>query len=738
MALHTLKRLTNGPWPVVLLLILILSSLYLMSAATQHSVLFGKLYSWILAINVLAMLILLGLIGRNLFRLVRQYRQHVVGSRLTVKLLVIFIILAVAPISILYYFSVQFIHRGIDSWFDLKIESALEDSLELGRSALDSRLRELVRQTRQQVEILARESDSSATLRLHELRSESEAVELTLLSGGGRVLGSSSVDPSMIIPTLPNSAILQQLRSGIDYVGVEPLRQHGGIHMRIVMQVPNPAPLGEPRLLHALYSVPERLDDLANNVQQAYNQYSELGFLRQPLKYSFTVTLSLVLMLSMLTAIWAAFFSARRLTAPISDLVEGTRAVAEGNYDMRLPMPSHDELGFLVVSFNDMTRRIARARSDAQQSQLLAEQQRAYVEAVLACLSSGVITLDEHAHLRTANAAATQILGVELSTLAESPLADVGEQHPPLLPLLETIEGQLEQADHWQAEVVLFGPNGRQILICRGSPLHGGESQQHGHVIVFDDVTTLLQAQRDAAWGEVARRLAHEIKNPLTPIQLSAERLRHKYLGTLPKDDAEVLDRATHTIVQQVESMKEMVRAFSDYARPPQIQLQALDLSVLLQEVLELYQGDPRLQVVLELQSDMPVLQADEGRMRQLLHNLIKNSLEAAQRGTVTLKIHAACAADSACRFIELRFHDDGPGFPEKLLGQVFEPYISNKPKGTGLGLAIAKKIVEEHGGILWAANHPQGGAELGLRLPIGEQSGHTADPNNPSQSDQP
>ena len=729
MVIQTLKRLTTGPKPVILLFVLILSSLYLMSAATQHSAQFGQLYSWILAINVFAMLLLLALIGRNLLHLIQQYRQRVAGSRLTVRLLVMFIILAVAPISVLYYFSLQFIHRGIDSWFELKIERALEDALELGRGALDSRLRERVRQTRQQADLLAREPDSSATLRLHEMRSNSEAVELTLLTFNGRVLGSSSLDPTMVVPTLPNTAILQQLRSGIDYVGLEPIRQRGGMHMRIVMQVSNPVPLGDPRLLHALYVVPERLDALANNVQQAYTQYSELGFLRQPLKYSFTLTLSLVLLLSLLTAVWAAFFSARRLAAPIRDLAEGTRAVADGNYDMRLPLPSNDELGFLVVSFNDMTRRIARARDDAQQSQQQVEQQRAYVEAVLACLSSGVITLDEQTALRTANSAAEQILGIPLHQHNGASLHALVEQYPALAPMLETLESRLEQSmGHWQAEVVLFGAGGRQVLICRGSPLHSGEQQLHGHVVVFDDVTTLIQAQRDAAWGEVARRLAHEIKNPLTPIQLSAERLRHKYLATMNKEDAELLDRSTHTIVQQVESMKKMVKAFSDYARPPQLQLQSIHPGELLNEVLDLYRGDPRLKLTLDIQHTLPRIEADAGRLRQLMHNLIKNALEAVTQEVVALDIGLRCAEETHCRFIELRLEDNGPGFPDEMAGQLFEPYVSSKPRGSGLGLAIVKKIVEEHGGILWANNREQGGASIGIRLPINH---HPSTPTN-------
>jgi len=728
MVLDALRRLTSGPKPVLLLFALLLSSLYMMSAATQNSAIFGRLYSLLLAINIFALLLLLALIGRHLASLISRYRQRAPGSRLTVRLVIMFVILAVTPISVLYYFSLQFLHRGIDSWFDLRVEQALEDALELGRTSLDSRLRELRRQSRLQVESLAQESDATARLRINDMRERSEAVELTLLDLNGRIISSSTIDPSTVLPTMPSSAILQQLRRGLDYAALEPIRDRG-LHMRIVMLVPNPDPLGEPRLLHALYVVPERLDNLATSVQAAFTQYKELAFLRKPLKYSFTLTLSLVLLLSLLTAVWAAFFSARRLVAPISDLAEGTRAVAAGDYDMRLPMPGRDELGFLVRSFNEMTRKIARARDEASISQQQAEEQRAYLEAVLSCLSSGVITLDEEATLHTINSAAEQILGLELGPSPELSLAELQQRYPELEPLVETITAQLDHRHGtWQAEVVLFGSNGRQVLICRGSPLRGEGKTQGEHVIVFDDVTALIQAQRDAAWGEVARRLAHEIKNPLTPIQLSAERLRHKYLNTMPSEDAEVLDRATHTIVQQVESMKEMVKAFSDYARPPKLQLEHVDLGRVLNEVLDLYQGDERIAIRLDASHTLPHIDADVGRLRQLLHNLVKNTLEAGEGvSSLQLKVSIHCAEKDSCRFVEMRFEDNGPGFPEPLLGQLFEPYITSKHKGSGLGLAIVKKIVEEHSGMLWAENCKDGGACITLRLPV--QNRRTADP---------
>ena len=735
MFLNALRRLTSGPKPVALLFVLLLASLYLMSGATQNSALFGRLYSLLLGINLLALLLLLALIARNLVHLVNQYRQRAPGSRLTVRLVAMFVVLAVAPVTVVYYFSLQFLHRGIDSWFDLRVERALEDALELGRTSLDGRLRELLRQTRVMASDMSEIPDATAALKLNELRQHSEASEMTLLTLRGKVIASSSADPTGIVPELPSETVLLQLRQGLDYARIEPLAD-SGLHVRIAVTLPPTEPGGDTRVLHALFPMSDRLNTLANSVQEAYSQYKELGYLRQPLKYSFTLTLSLILLLSLLTAVWAAFFSARRLVAPIRDLAEGTRAVAAGDYDKRLPLPGRDELGFLVRSFNEMTYKIAQSQETAQRSQQQAEEQRSYLEAVLGRLSSGVLTLDADGVLHTANATASHILGTDLESLLGQRLRALPEPHATLDQFVDALLPHLGPADQeWRAEVVLFGQKGRQMLMCRGAPLPGGESGDGGHVIVFDDITALIQAQRDAAWGEVARRLAHEIKNPLTPIQLSAERLRHKYLASMPAEDAEVLDRSTHTIVQQVEAMKEMVKAFTDYARPPKMRLEQVELNRVINEVVDLYRADRRpLTFTLELEGRVPGIDADVGKLRQVLHNLIKNALEAGAGAASHITIATSCADETSCRFVELRFRDQGPGIPEDLLGNLFEPYVTNKPKGTGLGLAIVKKIVEEHGGMIWAENPADGGACFIIRLPVHPlQSG---DGTNPARGD--
>ncbi|HED40197.1 MAG TPA: HAMP domain-containing protein, partial [Chromatiales bacterium] len=431
----------------------------------------------------------------------------------------------------------------------------------------------------------------------------------------------------------------------------------------------------------------------------------------------------LVLLLGVLMAVWLAFFSARRLVTPIRVLAIGTRAVAAGDYTKRLPMHSGDELGFLVESFNDMTLKIARAQEEVRSSQQQAEQERAYLWAVLARLSSGVLTLDVNRTVYTVNVAAGEILGVESKACIGYELNEIVERYEYLKNFADAITPHLAEScsdtsgkGEWREEVIFYGATGRQVLMCGGAALPGDDG---GYVIVFDDVTNLVQAQRDAAWGEVARRLAHEIKNPLTPIQLSAERLRHKYLKSMPPEDAVVLDKSTHTIVQQVEVMKEMVQAFSEYARTPKLELRPLPLNALIDEVLELYRNN-HLGVVIEarLQKRLPLVSVDAGRMRQLLHNLIKNALEAMVEGEMKITLETRALSERGVSMVELRVVDSGPGIPVAILENIFEPYVTAKPKGSGLGLAIVKKIVEEHSGVIWAENLEQG-ACMTIHLPV-------------------
>ena len=735
MVAATLRRLGAGFFPVVILSVLLLISLYLMSNATQNSEEFGRIFFGLLFINIVALMILLVLIGANLIRLVRQYRNRATGSRLTVRLVIMFIVLALLPVSVVFYFSLGFIQRSIDSWFDVRIEKTLDDTLELTRLALDDRKRDLIGRSGKIAQSLLHVPREGLSPAIINLRQQYDAQDLAVLDANGRVLAYSSVDITELVPELPDAMMLQQLEQQGSYMERDEWGE-GKLALRILMTVPGNEVTND-WVLQARYPLSDRVDELTDNIQVAFGEYHQLTLLREPLKFSFTLTLSLVLLLSCLTAVWAAFFSARRLVAPIRALAIGTRAVAAGDYHRQLPEHSHDELGFLVQSFNDMTRRLALARDEADSSRVQAERERAYLRAVLGRLSSGVLTLDRNHTIRTANVSAGHILGVELKNYIDQPLEDLLDGQDWLENFVNTISMHLDDDEReWREEVVVVDRQGRKVLTCGGASLPEVGGRQAGHVIVFEDVTTLIQVQRDAAWGEVARRLAHEIKNPLTPIQLSAERLRQKYLDKMSVADAEMLDRLTHTIIQQVEVMKTMVQAFSEYAHVPQLQMTRIALNDVVSEVLDLYRGSKRpVRIELDLVAGLPLIEADSGRIRQLLHNLVKNAFEAiGGRNDGWIRVSTSLQSDNECPMIRLRVEDSGTGIPEELLAQVFEPYVSSKIKGSGLGLAIVKKIVEEHGGMVHVYNRPAGGACIDVLFPVEEaepavdrESGFTA-----------
>ncbi len=713
MAIRSLSRLRRpGVWPVAAFLAVVLVALHFMSDAVQNSDELSRIFVPLLAAVLLGLAGLGVLLVINLIKLVRRYRAQAAGSRLTGRMVFLFAVIAVVPVSVVYYYSLHFLLRGIDSWFDVRIDQAMEDALDLSQASLALNQRVLLKYTQKLMADIQDQSQTALALTMDDLREQAGALELTLFNDNGQLLGSASEDPTKLVPDLPEPQLLQQTRESRQYVALYP-RGQTELLIRILVSDPR----GRPLIMQALYPTSEHVSRLSAQLEEAYNRYRELAFLRQSLKFSFSLTLSLVVIFSLMAALIGAFHSARRLVAPVADIAQGPRAVTEGDYSTQLPIPKHDdELAFLVASFNAMTRQLARARDAAAASNAQVEAQRAYLETVLGRLSSGVLTIDAELVLRTANPAAHQILGLDLSAYVDRPLTDLGGERPALSGLVEAIAAALGGGPEWREEITLFTGEGRQVLLCRASPLVQVDSGG-GHVLVFDDVTALVKAQRDAAWGEVARRLAHEIKNPLTPIQLSAERLRRKYLGKMPEEESRVLDRATHTIVQQVEAMKTMVNAFSDYARPPKLQPEPLYFDALVGEVVELYHGGDEL--TLEQHAGDARINADPLRLRQVIHNLMKNAQEAMD-GAPQPKLRVVTRMreeDEHC-YVELIVQDNGPGIDESMLGRLFDPYVTSKTKGTGLGLAIVKKIVEEHGGIIWAENCDPGAA-VTLRLPV-------------------
>jgi nitrogen fixation/metabolism regulation signal transduction histidine kinase len=705
--------------------VLWLVALYLLASAA-NSAEFDRWLPWILLINISGLVTLVILLAVKLSRLVRDYRRHVPGSRLKGRTVAIFSALAVAPILVVYYFSLQFINRGIDSWFELEVSQGLKDTSELSRAALEVREREFLQHTQQVAHTLSASSDFELIGALDRARRESTALEFTIMGPQARMLATSSDRPMDMLPLPATDEMMLRLRRGEPYVNLD-TDSLGGYLIRAA------APLdangsGTARVLIALYPVPQQLSQLADTVQRSYTQYANLVQLRRPLKTTFVLILTFVVLMSLIAAVYGAFFAAQRLVQPVQDLIAGTRAVAKGNYDTKLPLPSRDELGFLVTSFNDMTKRLARAREETRHSQQAVEAERAGLAVILARLSTGVVSLEADLTVRTANQAASGILGIDLEAAVGKRFDESISDTTLFTQFLTVLKSHLGEEDlDWREQIELLSDAGKRVLMCACTALPNDSGKAPGVVLVFDDITTLLQAQRDAAWGEVARRLAHEIKNPLTPIQLSAERMRRKFLGQMNEQDAQILERATHTIVAQVDAMKQMVNAFSEYARAPDMHFSRFDLNQLITEVVDLYRvQDSSAELKLLLDPQLPAISADRMRIRQILNNLVTNSLEALEgRPGACIEIETHVSEDGAKHLasVAIVVADNGPGFQRDLIGTVFDPYVTSKPKGTGLGLAIVKKIVEEHGGRIEADNQRTGGARVRILLPLGDSS---------------
>lgn len=701
-----------------------LASLLMMSDALKDSSQFGRLYSGLLIFITIGLFALVTLIFLNLRHLIHQRREQLPGTRMTVRMIGMFTALSVTPVLIVYLFSLDFLHRGIDSWFDLRVEQALDNSLDLSRLSLDTRMRELLKQTEQIAKELSEISDAALPFEIDELRTRSNASEITLLNRKGSVITSSSENTTSIIPDRPSDTILLQLQQGGSFAGLDNAI-NTGLHIRVVINVPDIGVGNNSRIIQALYPISKEINNLTNNIQTSYIKYKELSYLREQLKLSFILILTLVLLFSVFATVWTAFYFAKRHVAPIRDMAEGTRAVAEGDYHTQIPVSGNDELGFLVASFNKMTQKIEQARDAASHSQHETETQQAYLEAVLGRLSSGVLVFDQDKILRTSNVSAGKILGMPIESVTGEALEDICKKYHYLEPLRETIQSRNNSKQDWREQTTLFGNSGRQILMCSGTPHSLTQDDKESYIIVFDDITELIQGQKNAAWSEMARRLAHEIKNPLTPIQLAAERLRHKYLDTMNQADADVLERLTNTIVQQVVTMKDMVNAFSDYARTPKIQAETIDINALINEVLDLFASlNPETKISLNLEADLPLINADVSRLRQVLNNLLKNAYDACENSKdSSLSITSQCISKAGTEYVEISIKDSGPGIEEDIISHIFDPYVTTKTKGTGLGLAIVKKIIEEHNGIVWLENNQdKSGICATIRLPFKEK----------------
>jgi len=691
--------------------------LYLLSSSSANTEVFSLNYYSLLGLTGALALYLMGLVGYQLWRLRNKLKNKVFGAKLTLRLVLFFTMIAVLPGILVYAVSVQFLGKSIESWFDVRVEKALEGGLNLGRSGLDNSLKELTKKTQFIALLLAEKQPGQYQQALEQLVDEKIAQEAALFSAKGNVVAFSSGGGTRL-PDLPDGDVLRLALDKGEYAVIDAIPEKG-LTLRVLVTVNSNTHSGGRYVLQFIQPVPKQVEADAEMVQAVYRDYQELTLSRLGLKRLYAITLTLSLLVVLLTAVSAAFFISGRLGASLEALAEGTRAVAQGDFTGQHPIQSSDELGALTGLFNQMTRQLFEAKQASEQQQREVESAKIHLESVLTHLSSGVMALDDEMRLRSVNTSAAQILGVPLQEMQRMSLVQIAEKHSLLRSFCQTVTEAFGETTNgeWQRQIERMSRNGNQILLMRGTRLpQGGEA---GYVVVFDDISHLLQAERQAAWGEVARRLAHEIKNPLTPIQLSAERLQYKLSNKLDESDAQLLQRATQTIVSQVAAMKNMVSDFANYARGPALKLSRLDMHQLISEVLGLYEANA-IPIALKLEAQHSEVNGDATRLRQVFHNLLQNAQDALQ-GAVQPQI--MLSTEMQGREILLRVEDNGAGFPGSVLARAFEPYMTTKPKGTGLGLAIVKKIIEEHGGHITIENNVNGGARINISLPLIEEA---------------
>ena len=695
---------------LILLVALAAALVYSLTLATNSGSPLSEYFWWLIAAGGLIVTILLAMLLRYGWLLLRHNRHNMLGSRLTRRLALMFTLIAVLPGLFLFGVSAQFISYSINSWFGNDTAQALESSLTLSKSALDNTLDNTIEQAAAlQVEIISRTSmggTAAEALRLSGETARFSQVGLYNPADGTTELISN---PAALPPPPAEKEVAEELQRHGSSRSVTNI--NGKLYAQGWLALPAAQEKG--KALFFRRPIPDNVARDAELIENARSKYAELTYAKQGLQTFFLITLLAAALLSIMLALVIALYFARRFIEPILSLAEGAKAVAQGDFSQPRPVYRNDELGQLTRLFNHMTEQLAIAREAEELNRIRQEAARHYLETVLESLTAGVITLDEAGRLKTLNRSAENILGLPLSELSGSNWHDWPQSVPQYLLLTELFQTILATEHTGKpVQTAYTGGDEARILLAKATPLpadNGG-----GTVLVFDDITLLVRAQKEAAWGEVAKRLAHEIRNPLTPIQLSAERLAWKLQDKLGEQDAQILARSTDTIIKQVAAMKEMVEAFRNYARAPALKLEKQDLNKIIEEVLLLYEaGACTFDAVF---SNIPaVMYADATAMRQVLHNIFKNAAEAAEEAAQPqVHIHTANADGQ----ITLTVANNGKSFGKDMLANAFEPYVTDKPTGTGLGLPVVKKIVEEHGGRIALSNPAEGGACVKITLP--------------------
>ena len=710
-----------------------LGLLVLLTKATDQLDRFNQNYEWLLMVNAVVATALLLTIGWGTLRLLLRLRRRQFGARLLLKLAAIFALVGVVPGVLIYTVSYQFVSRSIENWFDVKVEGALAAGLTLGRVTLDTLSQDATQKTRQAAAQLVDVSDAGAGLALERLREQLGARDVMIWNGNGQLVASAGQSRFQILPQGPVASQIREVRQKSVLTWIEGLDETVAdtdrARIKVLATVPQ---LGvslreDVRLLQVVQDLPATLVSNALQVQTANSEYQERALAREGLRQMYIGTLTLSLFLAVLGAILLAVLLGNQLARPLLLLAQGMRQVAAGDLTPKLALQSRDELGGLTRSFADMTQQLADARTAALRSLEQLDQARANLQTILDNLTAGVIVLDPQGHILSSNPGATRILRVPVAVYESQSLLALPQLQDFATGVLQAFEQlgtsvEAHELDHWQKSFELHasgqGLNQTAVtLLARGALLPDGM-----RLLVFDDISEIVSAERSQAWGEVARRLAHEIKNPLTPIQLSAERLQRKLDGKLADTDAAVLDKSVRTIVDQVDAMKRLVNEFRDYGRLPAAELKPIDLNALIGDVLALYasEGQGQAAIVRELDPQCPPIQGDAQQLRQIVHNLLQNAQDACDpslgrppRVTLRTEWHPQRQR------VRLSVIDSGTGFEPHILQRAFEPYVTTKAKGTGLGLAVVKKIADEHHARIELGNVMQDGHVCGAQVSL-------------------
>jgi nitrogen fixation/metabolism regulation signal transduction histidine kinase len=721
--------------------------MFLLTQATNNRELYERNYVRLFAVNVVVAVLLAVVILWVVIRLASRLRRGKFGSRLLIKLAAIFALVGFVPGVLIYVVSYQFVTRSIESWFDVKVEGALEAGLSLGRASLDTLSSDLSNQTRSAATQLASTSDTSAGLALERIRDQLSAADVVLWSASGRMIASAGQSRFQLNPERPTTQQLRSARSqGVvsQLDGLDDTAPGATANARIralaLVNSPGFGLLNESRFLQVTQALPPTLVANAIAVQEANREYQERALARDGLRRMYIGTLTLSLFLALFGAVLLAVLFGNQLARPLLLLADGVRQVAAGDLTPKVALQGKDELGGLTRSFASMTQQLADARAAVEHSMAQVDAARANLQTILDNLTAGVIVLDAQGVIQSSNPGATRILRAPLAAFEGRPLADIPALQgfaADVLAQFESFQSERIQhgLDHWQKSFELHASGqGMQTdavtLVARGAALPDAT-----RLLVFDDISEIVSAQRAQAWGEVARRLAHEIKNPLTPIQLSAERLEMKLAGKVPAAEQAILTKSVKTIVDQVDAMKRLVNDFRDYARLPTAELRPLDLNALVSDVLHLYgevgeDGAAMVPVRAELDPGCPPILGDAQQLRQVVHNLLQNAQDASeaaahpgQPAEVLIKTQWV----ESVRRVRLSVLDDGHGFPDHILKRAFEPYVTTKAKGTGLGLAVVKKIADEHGARVDISNRLADGVVQGAQVSLSFATDNTA-----------